>query len=71
MKYVTQWFLASNPPVRKGVYQRLCRDGDMFYAYWDNKNWYSFDHTIDGAVESFKKKWHTAYPDIAWRGVAR
>ena len=72
---LTDWFLGSTKPVRKGVYQReyphFSKTALIQYCYWNGKEWGLGEHTVEEAMWYAKVFIPAPCQHLPWRGVLK
>lgn len=64
---ITPWFCFGEKPARKGVYQRAYGDHNIYYAYWDGKQWFC---AAWSPMAARREKMLAPPVERFWRGLA-
>ena len=79
MKYhgLTPWYPMNIKPARIGVYQADWNipspafENDVWYAYFDGKEWGWMQPNPDKALRSYQMEQHRRHAYLIWRGIAK
>lgn len=67
---LTPWFPSDTKPARVGVYNATDQRVAGVYRYWDEKQWYFYSLTINGAHRNFMAVLKSCHSNFPWRGLA-